>query len=311
MKFKKSSHLDFSNLFDKSKKIIGFLRYYLIGLYHRIDDHNLFLSGAGIAYSLFLGLIPLILLIFSVLGNIFDASTLERMINQIINIAIPYPIYADYAKNIINKRLPEVIEYKTIAGYLGIIGLVLTSTWIFSSMRTLLNHIYHSKIVKHALIGLLRDVGMVLLVIVFISLSTLIFPVVNLILEIARDSKLLSFAKLSEIWNTIIWFTSLIIMLIMFFMLYYLIPYEKLPKRVAAVSALSTTILWEIARSLFGYYVQNFLSSNPFYGAFVLIVVILLWIFYSSCIFIIGAEIGQLYRERLIIKKEKENEPKL
>jgi uncharacterized BrkB/YihY/UPF0761 family membrane protein len=59
------------------------------------------------------------------------------------------------------------------------------------------------------------------------------------------------------------------------------------------------TILWEVARLVFGYYVQTFLQSNKFYEAFLLILVLLFWLFYASILFIIGAEIAQLYRERL------------
>lgn len=47
------------------KKVLEFLKHYVLGLFKKIDDHNLFLSGAGIAFSLFLGMIPFILLIFS------------------------------------------------------------------------------------------------------------------------------------------------------------------------------------------------------------------------------------------------------
>lgn len=285
-------------------KIVEFIKHYFGGLYRRIDEHNLFFSGAGIAYSLFLGMIPFILLVFSLLGNIFDQATLTFQINQIVDTIIPYPAYADYTKKIISSRLPEVIEYKTAAGYIGVLGLLVTSTWIFSSMRTILNQIFHTHIQKHALIGLLRDVGMVVLLVVFISFSTFIFPAVNLILEVAESSKIFGYLKVSELWNSIVWLASLVIMLVMFFFLYYLIPYEKLPKRVALVSAFWTTVLWEAARSVFGYYILYFLSSSALYGAFVLIIVILLWVFYSSCIFIVGAEIGQLFRERLIKKRE-------
>ena len=69
-------------------------------------------------------------------------------------------------------------------------------------------------------------------------------------------------------------------------------------KTVPLVSAFWATVLWELARKVFGYYVSNFLSVNKIYGAFILIAVILFWLFYSSCLFIVGAEIGQLYRER-------------
>ena len=97
---------------------------------------------------------------------------------------------------------------------------------------------------------------------------------------------------------------SIIFMLGMFFLLFYFIPYEKLKKRVALLSAFWTTLLWEIARNIFGYYIRHFFGSSAIYGAFVLIVVVLLWVFYSSCIFIIGAEIGQLYRERREMRKQ-------
>lgn len=299
-------NINMKKFFDKIKLKTFFhsLSYYFTGLLKRIDEHNIFLSGAGIAYSLLLSLIPLILFIFSLLGNIFEPDTLNKIINDIIETLIPYPTYSDYVKNIIRTRLPQVIVYKNIAGYVGIIGLLLTSTWIFSSMRTLLNQIYQTNIKKNALIGLIRDVGMVFLLIIFISLSTLIFPVLNLFFEIARNSPLSVLSKFSEVWDSIVRFSTLLIMLILFFILYYLIPYEKIPKRVAAVSAISTTILWELARMFFGYYIQNFLGTNPFYGAFILIIVILFWVFYSSCIFIVGAEIGQLFREKLILRKE-------
>lgn len=280
------------------RTVVEFFRHYFIELFKRIDKHNLFLSGAGISYSILLGMIPLVLLLFSLLGNIFDTETLQSQINQIIDTTIPYPVYADYTKKIISSRLPEAYEYKNLAAFIGIVGLIFTSTWIFSSMRTILNEIFHTDVEKHALVGVLRDVGMVLLLIIFITLSTFIFPALNLIVEEADKSILFKAYDLTSVWNTVVRLSSIAVMFLMFFSLYYLIPYEKLQKRVAGLSAFWTTILWEVARNIFGYYIKNFLGSNAIYGAFVLIVVILLWIFYSSCIFIVGAEIGQLFRER-------------
>jgi membrane protein len=66
--------------------------------------------------------------------------------------------------------------------------------------------------------------------------------------------------------------------------------------------------LWEVARSIFGYYVTNFLVLNKVYGAFVLIIVVMFWIFYSSILFIIGAEIGQLFRERRMLRAAEESQ---
>ena len=159
------------------RKILEFFKHYFIGLYKKIDEYNLFFAGAGIAYSLFLGMIPLILLVFSLLCNLFDVKTLQNQIFQIIDTVIPYPVYASYMKKVIETRLPEFVGYSTVAGYTGAIGLLITSTWIFSSMRTILNRIFHTTIQKNPFVGLLRDLGMVILLVIFITLSTFVFPI--------------------------------------------------------------------------------------------------------------------------------------
>ena len=92
------------------------------------------------------------------------------------------------------------------------------------------------------------------------------------------------------------------VIFLLFLVFYYLIPYEKLGKKVPLAGAFWATVLWEVARSIFGYYVTNFLVLNKVYGAFVLIIVVMFWIFYSSILFIIGAEIAQLYRERRLLR---------
>jgi membrane protein len=267
-----------------------------------MDENNTFFAGAGISFSLLLGMIPFLLLLFSLLGNIFDQSVIETQVNNFIDQTIPYPAYANYIKRMISSRLPEVIEYKTLAGYVGVIGLLFTSTWIFSSIRTILNHIYHVKIQKGYLYGLIRDILMVILLVFIITIFTFVVPALNIIYELTKNYDFFQTYAQSSLWKILVYTLSLLLMFGLFFALYYLIPYEQLGKKVAAVSAFWTTLLWEIARIVFGYYVNNILSTNALYGAFVLIIAILLWLYYSACLFIVGAEIGQLYRERQIIK---------
>lgn len=281
------------------RKILEFFKFYVGGLLHRLDQHHVFLSGGGIAFSLLLSVIPFVLIIFSVLGNIIDVATVEEQVNTLINTIIPYAEAADYSKRFILSRIPEVIEYKTLAGYLGAFGLFFTSTWLFSSMRTSLNQIFGVTRERNAFIGLLRDLGMVLLLLVFVSLLTFILPTINIIVSAADRIQLLEPFRISQLSDTLFSIVSIGLIFVLFFMSYYFIPYEKLGKKVPVIAALWATILWELMRKFFGYYVSDFLSVNKVYEAFLLIVVIIFWIFYSSVLFIIGAEIGQLYRERI------------
>ncbi|MCF8242874.1 MAG: YihY/virulence factor BrkB family protein [Melioribacteraceae bacterium] len=283
---------------DHFRRITKFISHYFGGLFLKIDKHHLFLAAAGIAYSLILSMIPMMLILFAILGNVIDVQSIETQVTNLIDTVIPYPQYAEYAKTFIMKRIPEVVQYKTLVGYFGAFGLLFTSTWLFSSMRTILNNIFGVAVEKSAWIGLLRDFGMVILLIVFILLLTVVFPMTNFLLNAADKVEFLQFLRISELLETILSISSLIILFFMFFLFYKLIPYDKLGKRVPLVGALWATILWEVAKTLFGYYVSNFLSINKMYGAFILVIVLLFWIFYSSILFLIGAEIAQLYRER-------------
>jgi membrane protein len=275
-----------------------------------MDQHEIFFAGAGMSFSLLVGIIPLILLAFSFLGNIFNQVTIEFQFNNLIDQLIPYPDYAKYIKHLISSRLPEIIEYKTAAGFIGISGLLITSSWIFTTIRTMLNRIFGVNVHKGLLYGLVRDLMMVILLLMIITISIFILPTINIINQLAQSYGFIQ--TYNPIWNFALHGFSLILIFILFFAMYYLIPYELIGRSAAAVCAFWATLLWELARGIFGYYVNFILKTNPFYGAFVLMIAIMLWIFYSACLFIVAGEIGQLFRERRLMaakmKKEKEHD---
>lgn len=285
------------------RRILDFFNHYVGGVWKRMDENHLFLAGAGIAYTLVISMIPFVMIVFAVVGNFVSMEQLETSLIKLIDTVIPYPEYADYTKRVILSRIPGVIEYRTFAGYVGTLGLLFTSTWLFSSMRTVLNRIFGVTTEKGALVGILRDFGMVILLIFFLILSNVILPGLNILFDFADSIEFLKSFQISEFLNFVFSFFSFVIIFVLFYIFYYLIPYEKLGKKVPAVAALWATILWEGMRSVFGYYVSNFLSTNKLYGAFLLIAVVAFWIFYSSVLFVLGAEIGQLYRERLEQRK--------
>ncbi len=290
--------------FERYRKLLRFFNHYVVGLFKRIDEHHIFLSGGGIAFSLILSTIPILLLVFALLGNIIDPTTIDENIRKLINTIIPYPEYANYTTEVILRRIPGVFQYSATAFYLGLAGLFFTSTWLFSSMRTILNKIFGVPKDKSVLVGFLRDFGMVVLIILLVLSSTFIIPTVNLFIHATENIELLQKFQITSFVNTIFSFGSIIVVLLLFFLFYSIIPYAKLNKKVTFIGALWATLLWEVARIGFGYYIQNYLSANKFYGAFLLVLVLLFWLFYSSILFIIGAEIAQLYRERLQEKKK-------
>jgi len=280
-----------------------FFNHYFGGLYHRIDEHHLFLLGGGLTFSFFVCIIPFFLIVFSVLGIVFESSSIEHHINTFIDGIIPYKSYASYVKKIVLSRIEEVIAYKKLVGYLGGICLLFAASGLFSSMKTALNTIYGVRVNKNPFIEKLKDFGMVLVVLVFFLTSIIILPLLEIIKDSADKIEFLKILKFSAIQNSLILIISFLIIFTVFFTMHYFIPYEKVGKRVAAIGALWSTLLWEIAKQAFGYYITNVASLKNIYGTYVLIVIVAFWIYYSSIVFLLGAEIGQLYRERVSMVK--------
>lgn len=282
------------------KTIKGFLSHYFIGIYDRADNHHIFLFGGGLAFSLFTCIIPFILIIISILGMVLEASSVENQINTFISTIIPYKSYADYAKKIIFSRIQEVIEYKSLAGYIGGLGLLFAASGLFSSMRTILNKIFGGSESVHVVIGKLRDFVMIIIVIIFLLLSIIILPAIDIIKNITYRFAIFNYVQFSSFEHIAISLISYLTVFLLFYVFYSFIPYAKLGRKVPAVSAFWAATLWEVAKRLFGYYINHLATLDRIYGTYALLVVVAFWIYYTSVIFILGAEIGQLYRERLI-----------
>ena len=81
-------------------------------------------------------------------------------------------------------------------------------------------------------------------------------------------------------------------------------PIVKIRKRSVLIGSLWASMLWVGAKVLFGMYLASFTTFSRIYGAYALGVVVAFWIYYTAVVFIIGAEIGKLFDERLDKKHE-------
>ena len=272
--------------------------YYLTQIYHRAEEHHLFLMGGGLAFSLFVCVIPLMLILFSVLGTIFQRPSIVSELNLFIERAIPYQIYAEFLRETILTRVEEFKLYKNIAGVVGVGGLLIAATSLFSSMRTVLDKAYRVPDAEPILLGKVRDLGLLALVIIYFLLSTTVLPAWEIVSEFANRVAILQVIRFEFIEDLFLGVVAFLLIWMAFYIVYFLVPYVRQPKRVVFVSSLSAAVLWELAKQLFGFYITNFATLKMVYGAYALIVVSAFWIYYTAIVFILGAEIGQIYRER-------------
>ena len=82
-------------------------------------------------------------------------------------------------------------------------------------------------------------------------------------------------------------------------------PTKKIRKRSVALGAMWASIFWVAAKILFGMYLSNFTTFSRIYGAYALGIVVAFWIYYTAAVFMLGAEIGKLFDERITLRIER------
>ncbi len=305
----------------------GILSWYLGGLATRMSENHLFLFAGGLAFATLLSLVPLVFLVFFVLGAVLDTASLAWLLNQTVEVFIPYEAEAAFLKEALSSRIPDVVEFRKTYGLSGLSILMLSVSGLFTSMRTILESVFQAsgrgpgvmarvlrqrpaavdrlrelstsgrqmRFLRAALpaaAGKLKDLALVLVVLCAFLLLVLSLPILAAVLETALSplhSHLTHFYDLAS--------TALI--LAVFLGLYWLVPSRRPRMKALATGAFWAALLWKLAEWLFGWYLGHFASIWYLYGAYVLSVALALWLYLAAMLFIIGAEIAQLCHERV------------
>jgi uncharacterized BrkB/YihY/UPF0761 family membrane protein len=88
------------------KNIKKFFKHYLGGLYHRLDEHHIFLLGAGLAFSFLVCSVPLVLIIFSSsAARIFVITANDEVLLAFLRPVVYDIVFKDSWRLIQEKRL--------------------------------------------------------------------------------------------------------------------------------------------------------------------------------------------------------------
>ena len=274
------------------------LGYYFSGLYDRLGVHHVFLLASGMAFSMLVCIMPLVLILFAFLGVILERPAIMNEIHLFIERVVPYPDAAVFVNEFIGLRAGEFSAYKSIMGVLGSAGLIFASTGLFSSMRTILGVVYRVEKDESILHGKMRDFLFVLLVMLYFVVVIAAGPIFETITDYADPVGWLSHFHFENLQWLGVELVSFFLIGLGFFVVYFAVPHQRPPKKSILISAFWAALLWHIAVQLFDYYISNFVTIRRVYGTYALIIAIAFWSYYTSIVFIVGAEIGQLYRER-------------
>jgi membrane protein len=183
----------------------------------------------------------------------------------------------------------------TLAGSLiGIVALVVTASGFFTEIEDSLNVIWKAPRHVSYFYQLLR--GRVLSLALVIGLGVLLLATMVIATGVRLLGQLLD--RYTDISKVVIGLINLslsfIVVSLLFAAIYKVLPNIRLLWRDVLVASCGTALLFEVGQSLIGYYLANFITAN-IYGAAGGIIVLLIWVYYSAQIFLLGAEFSKVW----------------
>ena len=94
--------------------------------------------------------------------------------------------------------------------------------------------------------------------------------------------------------------TALAFIFLLFLLLYKYVPARRIPWRMALTAATFTAICWELLKWGFTFYLTRIADYNSVYGGIATLVVVVIWVYNLSIVFILGAQVAQIHEMRRV-----------
>ncbi|GAA4314836.1 YihY/virulence factor BrkB family protein [Pontixanthobacter gangjinensis] len=248
-------------------------------------DHVQIVS-AGVAFYFFLSIFPTIVAAISIYSLVLEPSQIEAQIAR-LDLFLP-----EKAFSIITDFLQPIIQQDREGIGWGMVVSILVSIWsankgtnaLFQGVNIAYDELDDRNFFKKNLITLLFTLGGLVLGLLSI-LVIIFFPL--LIDQFGLP------AQIENILNWIRWVILGFFLITALSMVYRIAPNRRSPRfRWVSWGALLGTLLWLAGSILFSWYVSNFGSYDDLYGSFAAVAILMLWLFLTAFIVLMGAEIN-------------------
>lgn len=251
--------------------------------FRRFNKHDLLTLAAALAFYTALSLAPLLLITVSLLG-ILGGESQVKLISQIQSVI---GAQAGETVKVVIEGANERPDLSKIGGIVGLITLIFSASGVFAQLQSSINLVWESSLdAKSGLWLWLRRR--------FISMG-MVFTIGFLSMVSLFITTLLSFVFSQEgtVWNVVNYVASIAIFSTLFAAIYKFLPDKRLHWKNAYAGGFLTAILFTIGKELIGLYLGKSAVASA-YGATGSLIIFLIWVYYSSLIVFIGAELTAL-----------------
>jgi membrane protein len=242
--------------------------------------------GAGVAFFAFLAVFPALIATISLYGLV---ASPEEVAAQIESLSAQLP---EDAQRLLGEQLTNITENSGGALTLSLVISILAALWsaaggtgnLISAVNIAYDEVETRSFIKRKALAL----GLTLGAIVFVLITFALIAVVPVVLD----------ALPLGIFGTVLaqvvrWVLLLGVVAGSLAVLYRVAPDRDNPRlRWVSLGSIVVTVIWAVVSLLFSLYVDNFGSYDKTYGAIAGVIVLMLWLYLTCYLVLLGAEIN-------------------
>jgi membrane protein len=273
--------------------------------FRRFNDDKVPRLAAALSYTTIFAIAPVFIVIIAIAGYAIGVASGTGHGHHVVEDRLLAAIQssagkeaADTVRQMVTAAFAKPGQ-SIVAQIAGWILLIVGALGLFAALQDALNTVWDAHPPKRGLMLAIRDrlasFGM-LLAVAFLLLVT---SVVNAGIGIVstRLVALLPFPGAGVLFTVVNWIVSIALIAVLFAVMYKYLPDVAIAWRDVRVGAVVTAVLFVAGQSLIALYLAHAGVASG-YGAAGSLVVLLLWVYYSSLILLLGAEFTRAYAER-------------
>lgn len=285
------------------------LRDYAQRVWDNSGEDNIFFLAGGIAFNLLLAAVPFFLLLATGLAYLLNqsADVTSAEINSFVDRFLPRQEAGQPSP--IGAILVPIIKSRDAISIYGVVAFIWFSTRLFGSLRSVLCAVFDIDSDRGIVAGKIFDVQITIVS----TLLLVLYTGLSAYLALATTRGLLVLGELGvrkdmmgALEYNIGQAIAFAFITLMFFSLYKFLPNRHIRWQTAFIASLFTSFMLEAAKRFFGAYVYSFNPGSFYQGTVAAVVIVVVWVYYAAIIFILGAEVAQVYELRRVRRLQRE-----
>jgi len=272
--------------------------FFLLRLQREMAYDDAMGMAAQIAFYAMLGLFPFMIFLLSFISTFPLGEKLQPLLLGALEDQMPVEA-AHYVTEVVMELIPQhnqgLLSFGLLAGLWG-------ASMAIGALITTINRAYNIRprrnMVKQKILSIGLTLGLSGLWLIALSIVLVGPQATQIVFEwmgLASEN--------NTFWTSVRLPMAFVLNLLVLSILYYVAPEAKQRFRWILPGALTSTLLWLLASSGFRLFLRNFGHYNKTYGSLATVVILMIWLWISGLLFLLGAEINSL------MKRMEEDDP--